>query len=254
MEKGADKDETKAVAVKAPHRLRDTIITCILLVAWVFVAVIASQYAIFYALFYTLGRDWLLSPVGNASYSALVYVLALILVILVPRFVFKKQGKTNREEIGLTGWPTWTDLGLAAVGYVAAIILSMIFTSIFSLFPWFNATETQNVGFSIFMNAPDRVIAFVTLVVVAPIAEEIIFRGWLYGKLRAKIPMPIAILLVSLLFGLVHGQWNVGITVFAMSIILCLIREFTGTIYGGIVMHMIKNAIAFVLLYIFGVH
>ena len=82
------------------------------------------------------------------------------------------------------------------------------------------------------------------------ICEELIFRGWLYGKLRAKIPAFPAIVLVSLLFALVHGQWNVGVIVFAMSVINCLIRELTGTVYGGILVHIIRNSIAFYGLFI----
>ena len=49
-----------------------------------------------------------------------------------------------------------------------------------------------------------------------------------------------------------HGQWNVGVNVFAMSIVLCTLREITGTIYAGILLHMLKNTIAFVLVYIVG--
>ena len=47
-----------------------------------------------------------------------------------------------------------------------------------------------------------------------------------------------------------HGQWNVGINVFAMSIVLCVMREITGSIYSGILLHMLKNMLAFYLLYI----
>ena len=110
------------------------------------------------------------------------------------------------------------------------------------------------------MSGGDRVLAFLTLVVVAPIAEEIVFRGWLYGKMREKIAseysnkvsMVVSILLVSLLFGAVHGQWNVGVNVFAMSVVLCGLREITGTIYAGILLHMLKNGVAFWMLYMMG--
>ena len=65
--------------------------------------------------------------------------------------------------------------------------------------------------------------------------------------------MPVAILLVSILFGVVHLQWNVGVNVFATSVVLCLMREVTGTVYAGILLHMLKNGIAFFLLYVLNV-
>ena len=44
---------------------------------------------------------------------------------------------------------------------------------------------------------------------------------------------------------------NVGVTVFVMSVVMCLVREkWTQTIWSGIVIHMIKNGIAFFLLYV----
>ena len=95
--------------------------------------------------------------------------------------------------------------------------------------------------------------AFVCLVILAPFCEEVLFRGWLYGKLRFKMPAVPAILIVSLLFGVMHGQLNVGVTVFAMSIGMCVMRELTGTIWGGVLLHMLKNALAFYFLFVVGV-
>ena len=132
--------------------------------------------------------------------------------------------------------------------------------AIFSQFSWFDANEAQDVGFNTFIFGFDRLLAFFTLVVVAPIAEEVIFRGWLYGKIRSKLSKEVghltaaivASLLVSLAFGAIHMQWNVGVNVFAMSLVACALREITGTIYAGIMLHMLKNGVAFYLLYVTG--
>jgi membrane protease YdiL (CAAX protease family) len=93
-------------------------------------------------------------------------------------------------------------------------------------------------------------LAFVTLVVLAPIAEETLFRGYLYGKLKGHVPAIIAAIATSLLFGVAHMQWNVGIDVFILSLVLCGLRSLTGSIWSGILVHMIKNAIAFYFLFI----
>ncbi len=223
---------------------------------WVVTSVIVAQLIIGKTMVLILGAEKFVQPVWTAVYSALSYTVAMVLVILIPNIKYK----TNRSELGLKNFPTWTDIGLAPVGFIAYLLLAAGLTAIFSLFPWFNATETQELGFSVYAVGVDRIVAFITLVVVAPIAEEIIFRGWLYGKIRSKlsektsnnISMVISIFLVSLLFGVVHFQWNVGVNVFAMSVILCGLREITGTIYSGILLHMIKNGVAFYLLFVLG--
>ncbi len=214
---------------------------------------ILSQIAVGYTMLLILGKNTFSQPVPTAIYSALSYVVTMLVIIFIHK-------RTDRKTLGLHGLPTWTDVGLAPVGYLAYLVLAFALVSFFSMFPWFNVNEVQDVGFSVYVFGFDRVVAFVTLVVIAPIAEEIIFRGWLYGKMRAKLcnvmssraSMIISMLLVSLLFGAVHMQWNVGVNVFALSLVLCALREINGTIYSGIFLHMIKNGIAFFLLFILG--
>ena len=226
----------------------------ILLLGWVFVGLIGTEIIVGLAISWLLPADVLASPVVNATFSVIAYILGLILIVLVPSKVPKARElvKSTRERLGLKGLPIWTDLGLAPIGYIAAIALAAGLTALFSLFPWFNSSEAQNLGYSIYMQGWERGIAFVELAVFAPMIEELIFRGWLYGNLRIRVPKIVAILLVSLLFGLVHMQWNVGVSVFAMSVVSCTLREITGTIYAGTLLHIINNVVAFYLVYVVG--
>ena len=186
----------------------------------------------------------------STLYSIIFYLVIILVVILLPGLIFKKW-QTNRKELGLSGVPTWLDIIIAPLGLFAYILIAALFTQLFSsVFPWFQADQAQDVGFDTLTTRFDLILGFISLVVISPVAEEFIFRGWLYGKLRTLLPVPLAIIIVSALFGLLHGQWNVGINVFIMSIVLCLQRELTGTIYSGILLHMLKNGIAFYLLYV----
>ena len=232
----------------------------LLMCVWVFASVIAAQFVIAKLMILMLGLETVQQPVWTAIYSTISYVVAMALIILVPPRIAKKWG-ASRKGLGLNGTPTWTDIGLAPIAFIASLILAFGLVALFRPFSWFDAEQTQNLGFSTFIIGWDRIVAFITLVIVAPIAEEIIFRGWLYGKIREaltgkiseKAAVAISILVVSALFGLVHFQWNVGVTVFALSVVLCGLREVTGTIYAGILTHMLRNGVAFYLLYVLGV-
>ena len=254
-------------AKKHPWRLAFSVVA---MLVWVGASVIVSQLAVGYLMIWIIGAEEFGKPVSTAIFSALSYVVAMLLIIIVPWLISRRRSKkkglpaegkeAELRTLGLFGWPTWTDVGLAPVGFIVYALLAGGIVALFSLFPWFDAEEVQEVGFSYYVSGGDRVLAFLTLVVVAPIAEEIVFRGWLYGKMREKIAseysnkvsMVVSILLVSLLFGAVHGQWNVGVNVFAMSVVLCGLREITGTIYAGILLHMLKNGVAFWMLYMMG--
>ena len=85
---------------------------------------------------------------------------------------------------------------------------------------------------------------------VVPFAEEILFRGYLYGKLRRVLPVWVAIIIVGLVFGGLHGAWNVAIDTFALNIILCYLRETTDGLWAPILLHMAKNGVAFYFLFI----
>lgn len=181
--------------------------------------------------------------------SAVIYSLAIVIVIGVPWWA--KRRKLLPEEVGLQRLPTWTDILMAPVGYVSYMLLSVLLLSIATaVLPGFNLEQEQNVGFANLAFQYEYLLAFVTLVIIAPVAEEVLFRGYLFGQLRRWLPMWGAIVLTSLLFGFVHGAWNVGIDTFALSVMLCVLRVTTGSLWAPILLHMTKNAIAFYLLFI----
>ena len=219
------------------------------LAVWVGGALLLSQFLVVYILINILPRDMLVSNSMTALYSVIMYAVCLVITIFVPWFLLKK--KTTRNELGLYGAPTWTDVLLSPVGYIVMMIAAQaVMLVATALLPGVNWEQTQETGFNNLYRFEDFTVAFFSLVILAPICEEIIFRGWLYGKLRSRMAAVPAIIIVSVLFGLMHGQWNVGLIVGIMSVIMCIQRELTGTIWSGILLHMIKNGVAFYLLFV----
>ena len=187
--------------------------------------------------------------VFNTAVAATVYLLTLAIVIGGPWVVRRKQ--TSKADLGLTRLPSWMDILLSPAGFIIYLLLSALLVWTASSFiPGFNTAEGQAIGFKDLSERYQYLLAFVTLVVIAPIAEEVIFRGYLYGKLRKHIPLWVAIFTTSVLFGAIHGQWNVGVDTFALSIVMCSFREVTGSIWAGVLLHMLKNSVAFYFLFI----
>jgi len=187
--------------------------------------------------------------VFSSVVSVIIYALTLLIVIGLPWWVRNYQ--TTKKDIGLTRLLTWSDLGLAPAGFIIYFLATAIVSfGVSKLIPGIDLSQAQQTGFDHLSRYYEYVLAFVTLIVLAPIAEEVLFRGYLYGRLRRILPLWLAILITSALFGFVHGQWNVGIDVFILSIVLCCLREVTGNIWAGILLHMMKNGLAFYLLFI----
>jgi membrane protease YdiL (CAAX protease family) len=220
---------------------------------WVFLGFMLAQ-ALILALISGLQAagvsfDGINPTILNTVGAAVIYALAILLVLGVPWLVKKRP--TTREELGLHRLPTWMDILWAPAGMVAYFILTSLVTAFAMGFLTFvDYGQTQETGFAEIAAQSEYVLAFISLVIVAPFAEEVLFRGYLFGKLRKYAPLWLSILITSLLFAVVHFQWNVGLDVFALSIVLCLLRVVSGSLWPSILLHMLKNGVAFYFLFI----
>ncbi|MEI6228953.1 MAG: type II CAAX endopeptidase family protein [Candidatus Saccharibacteria bacterium] len=221
--------------------------------AWVVISFYAAQAII-------LGVAWVLVRLGvalsdlnevvlNTVTTALAYIIALALIILVPWWVKKK--KTTLEDVSLDRLPNWTEIWVTPAGFVVYLIISgLLMWLATSYLPGFDSSQVQETGFKNLNQNYEFVLAFLALVVAVPVAEEVLFRGYLFGKLKKIVPVWLAIAVTSLVFGVLHGNLNVIIDTVALSVVLCVLRQITGTIWPSILLHMLKNGIAFYFLFI----
>jgi len=202
------------------------------------------------------------NPVFLSVVAALIYVLALLLVVGLP---LKLRGdRTTKEELGIKRLPTWLDIVFAPAGFIVYMLLAgILLAAITALIPGFNPDEAQDVGFENLNKYYEYILAFTTLVIVAPIAEEVLVRGYLYGKLRKVLSAFSTILITAILFALLHlgigsteqggftvTQWNVALNILPLGIVLAVLRETTGSIWAGVLLHMLKNGVAFYFLFV----
>ena len=84
---------------------------------------------------------------------------------------------------------------------------------------------------------------YIDAILIAPFAEEYLFRKGLYGYAREKINIPTAGILTSLIFAVLHGYNLQGfLSTFFCGIILALIYERSGDIMYSICAHVMMNA------------
>lgn len=212
---------------------------------------IAAQYIVaagYSALrFAGIGID-MQSPVSVLVYRLLSYV---VMAGLLGFAIWYRCRKIALSDIALSRLPTWKDLGLVVPA--AVIYTTVTAGALFAAGKWLgvDTNQAQNLGFTA-LTGSELLIGFIVLVVLTPVFEEVVFRGFLYGRLRRiAIPWWLPAVVVSGLFALAHGQLNVGIDVFVLSMVACALREITGSIWAGIVLHMIKNMLAFMLTFVF---
>ena len=96
------------------------------------------------------------------------------------------------------------------------------------------------------MNNP---LGIISIVVMAPLVEELLFRGAIQGHLMRMWKMPyLGIVVSSLIFGVVHGNPAQIPFAFVVGMALGWVYYLTGSLIPGILMHFINNGSS-VLLY-----
>lgn len=192
------------------------------------------------------------SPAVLLTLNALIYIVALAVVSLPLYRYFFGKNHSKKEVYGVHRRIKAGDAGLVLIAFGTYFIASAAIMGLVSSFlPFIDLDQPQELGLADPETASQLVLIFLMLVVAAPIAEELIFRGFMFKALRERLSFWPTAILVSIAFGVAHGQLNVGIDTFVLSIFLCALREYTGTIWASMLLHALKNFLAFSVLFLF---
>jgi hypothetical protein len=103
-------------------------------------------------------------------------------------------------------------------------------------------------GISLFEGVRREAIFLLTSCFLAPVAEELVFRGILYRLARERWPAWVCTIPVSILFAALHWTFHQSsLLPFCGSVIFCLIYEKTKSILSPILVHITGNLIIYVL-------
>lgn len=196
------------------------------------------------------------STVGQFVFVAIVESLTLWMI-----WIFLKSRKAKISDIGLKK-PRSRDVGYALLGFGMYFVLYIIVVQVASrLFPSLDVEQKQELGFNTATSGKMLWLVFVSLVILPPVTEEIVVRGFLYTGLRSKLRIVNAAIITSILFAAAHLQfgsgnallWVAGLDTLILSFVLIYLREKTDSLWPCIGVHMIKNGLAFTALFIFKV-
>ena len=152
------------------------------------------------------------------------------------------RGRPKDEYLGLRRPSSW---GLAA-GLIVLVLIG-VFALSAVLSPLLHPGQEQGLVPKTWH--PDRaapfVANFIVVAVLAPIVEEITFRGLGY-KLLEPFGKWTAILLVGLLFGLAHGLVEALPILAAFGAGLAYVRMRTGSVYPGMIVHSAFNSLVLI--------
>ncbi len=135
-------------------------------------------------------------------------------------------------------------------GYFA--ILPPVFLVLFVSVSFFPMEETAKYSHPIVFEVRENpLFSIVLAVLIAPVVEEVIFRGFLYGYLRRYFGVVISAFVTGVCFAVFHPQGIPAVAfLIAMGMGLCFLRELRPGLIAPMVTHMMVNGITVGLVYL----
>lgn len=180
--------------------------------------------------------------VNDVNLMFIYEVLQAALIIGGTLLCLYLRGKTLKD----IGWnhPRRFKFYITAVLFgVTTCSLTLVVSSILvQLFPQWSAT--QNVVSTALQvdSVWGIVVSFLSVGVLAPLCEEVLFRGYLYHAIVNKFGTAISICLTSFVFAMVHGQWFQLLPLFFAGLFLNLFYVRTQSLIATVVMHSAWNS------------
>ncbi len=152
--------------------------------------------------------------------------------------------KVYSWQFGLRVTPLWRAIGLIVFAFIAFFVFTAIWSELIQ-----NEAKDKVLEKLGSKEGTALLLASAALTcVIAPICEEMLFRGFIFTSLRNwKGPWPAAVL-TALIFGAVHATSAPAVDLLPLAglgFALCLLYRATGSLYPCIAVHAINNSIAF---------
>ena len=187
-----------------------------------------------------------LSRLGQRGDIAQSWILILVqLVYLLPVIIILAWRGINWSSLGF-GKFDWSTLGigcgLLVIGYGIIFIHNLILMAL--------GFDTQGDEISkLFELLENPFWFFLVGAVLAPLVEEIFFRGFLFQGFRAKYGWVAGMLLSSTIFGIAHLDPASLIPTFILGNLLAYLYHRSNSIWPGVILHVLINTVGLALVY-----
>jgi uncharacterized protein len=155
------------------------------------------------------------------------------------------------------GVSSWSDMGLTGGNKASAVVHGIFYGALFILVSGAIGILLQLLGVSSNQasqyplqqaGTAGRVTIWLAGVVLAPVSEEIFFRGYVFRAMSARKGFIRGLVFSSCLFALVHLDVASFLPLAAGAVVLAIGYRRTGSLWTSIVAHALNNAFAFALL------
>jgi membrane protease YdiL (CAAX protease family) len=213
-----------------PWTTRDVWLGVVALILWLVLSVVASVVVSL--------------PSLDVDVGLMISLSELLLLVPVWWLTVRKY-KTGWKTLGLRSF-RGRMVGLGC----GLMILSSIFNVFYGLFLALFGLRAQVDLVPVFAELSSPWWLLAGGVIVAPVAEEVFFRGFVFAGLRQRYDWKKAALISSALFAVIHVTPTAMIPIFILGLIFAYLYHRSDSIWPAILMHVSTNALAMGLAYV----
>jgi membrane protease YdiL (CAAX protease family) len=150
------------------------------------------------------------------------------------------------------GWRARDAVKWAVGGYIALLpplaVSLLIVGALTKMFPHVKTPRNPAADMVLALHGWQLALLFVLVCVVAPLIEELLFRGLLFRALEKRYGLLIGAVAAGLIFGGIHPQLPFGFPpLFVLGVGLCYLYRISGSIVPGVLLHAANNTLALLL-------
>ncbi len=191
------------------------------------------------------------SPSGLGIWFSAVFWGTVSLAVIL--YLGRIRGLPVISWMGLSNLHPGRTIGVALLALL--VTLPIVFAAAagfnrFVLEPYWPDLGAQE-AVKLFMTSSDlglRIALIISAVIVAPLAEELLFRGFLYPAIKRFTDPVFAMLCTALLFAAVHNNLPALVPLFILGIAFAIVYEYSGSLWTPIWMHALFNLTSIVLM------
>ena len=180
----------------------------------------------------------------EAYYNNAILLTGLTgLITMIPCLYFYKKDRRARIAGGLVTGQKPNRLSIGECGLI--LVMGAGFAQFANMFvnmigSFLNAEENQET-MSQLTDGKSMFFLIVCMGIIAPLAEEIVFRWLIYLRLRDYMRMGAAAVISGLIFGIYHGNLVQAVYASLLGIVFAYILDISGCLWSSVLLHMGAN-------------
>lgn len=178
---------------------------------------------------------------GSAIAQMVAFIAGTAMIFRTAKVMILKAAKESRLlHIKKEPLQNYLFLGVATLGAMLGLNMLLDLTGVTDNSAAYQAVAEQQYAAGIWMGV-------ILYVLIAPLAEELLFRGIIYNCLKGPVRPLAAMLMAAVFFGVYHGNWVQGIYGFLMACLMIYGYEYFADFRVPVAMHAAVNLISYLL-------